>query len=65
GAALGTGFRAAQNHDADIVLTLDADGQHDVEKIPLFILAIQNGADVVIGSRMLDHLKGMPFHRKL
>ncbi len=65
GAAIGTGFAAALAHGADVAITLDADGQHDPSEIPLFVKAIENGADVVIGSRMLTRLAGMPFHRKL
>jgi glycosyltransferase involved in cell wall biosynthesis len=65
GAAIGTGFAAALKHGADVAVTLDADGQHDPAEIPLFVDAINHGADFVIGSRMLTRLKGMPFHRKL
>ncbi len=53
GAALGTGFAAARALGADIVITLDADGQHDPHEIPAFVEAIRQGADLVIGSRML------------
>ena len=53
GASIGTGFEMVKRLGADVVVTLDADGQHDPSEIPLFIQAIENGADVVIGSRML------------
>ena len=40
------------NRDPDIVVTMDADGQHDADEIPeLFKPIIENRADVVIGSR--------------
>lgn len=65
GAAIGTGFAAALDADADVAITLDADGQHEPAEIPRFLDAIQNGAEVVLGSRMLTALKGMPAHRKL
>jgi glycosyltransferase involved in cell wall biosynthesis len=65
GAALGTGFAAAIQCGADVVVTLDADGQHDPAEIPRFVEAIENGAEVVIGSRMLTGLQGMPLRRKL
>ncbi len=65
GAAIGTGFAAALRHGADVIVTLDADGQHDPAEIPRFVEAINRGADFVIGSRMLTKLKGMPVHRKL
>lgn len=63
GAALGTGFAAARRAGADVALTLDADLQHDSSEIPKFIHAIQNGAEVVIGSRML--LGRMPWYRRV
>lgn len=64
GAAIGTGFVAATRMNADAVVTLDADGQHDPTEINKFIEAIQKGADMVIGSRMLTGFKGMPLHRR-
>ena len=55
GAALNTGFSAPESKNADIIVTLDGDGQHhahDIEKIIAPILA--NEAQVVIGSRFLN-----------
>jgi glycosyltransferase involved in cell wall biosynthesis len=65
GAAIGTGFAAALKRSADVVITLDADGQHDPAEIPKFINAAREGADVVIGSRMIEGAKGMPWYRKV
>ena len=64
GASIGTGFEMVKRLGADVVVTLDADGQHDPSEIPLFIQAIENGADVVIGSRMLKRT-GMPWYRQV
>lgn len=64
GAAIGTGFDAALKFGADMVVTLDADGQHDPSEIPKFVSAIQGGADTVIGSRMLNP-SGMPWFRRV
>jgi UDP-N-acetylglucosamine---dolichyl-phosphate N-acetylglucosaminyltransferase len=64
GAAIGTGFAAAAKLQADVVITLDADGQHDASEIPKFVDAINKGADVVIGSRMLTS-GGMPWYRRV
>jgi len=64
GAAIGTGFFVAKEHGADMVITLDADGQHDPTEIPKFVEAMQQGADVVIGSRMLVR-EGMPWYRQV
>lgn len=64
GAAIGTGFAAAGRLHADVVVTLDADGQHDPSAIKTFVEAIEQGADVVIGSRMLTGFDGVPLHRR-
>jgi UDP-N-acetylglucosamine---dolichyl-phosphate N-acetylglucosaminyltransferase len=64
GAALGTGFEMALRMGADTVITLDADGQHDPAEIDKLLLAIENGADVVIGTRMANSA-GMPWHRRV
>src|SRR4030042_2438817 len=54
GGALGTGIKTALISGADIIVTLDADGQHDTAEIPRIIKPIIDGkADVVIGSRFL------------
>jgi len=64
GAAIGTGFAAAKKLHADALITLDADGQHDPVEIPKFVSAIEKGANVVIGSRMLSRV-GMPWYRQI
>lgn len=52
GAALSTGMEAARRLGADIIVTLDADGQHDPAEIAALIQPIERGGvDVVIGSR--------------
>ncbi len=52
GMALRTGFTIAKRENADIIVTLDADGQHDPKEIPNLIKFIKNGkADIVVGSR--------------
>ena len=64
GAALSTGLRAASNHDAEIIVTLDADEQHDPKEIPNIISPIIDGkADLVIGSRILEKNSEMPFQK--
>ena len=65
GAALGTGIKAALRLGAEVIVTCDADGQHDPDDVPRLLEPITKGeADVVIGSRMLDPL-GMPYRRRL
>jgi hypothetical protein len=52
GSALITGFEIATSEGADIVITMDADGQHPVEDLPTLLRPIINGeADYVMGSR--------------
>ncbi|MHA1238645.1 MAG: glycosyltransferase family 2 protein [Candidatus Odinarchaeia archaeon] len=67
GAALRTGFVKAIKLGANIVVTLDGDGQHKPEEIPKLLrkMDIYN-ADIVVGSRFLgneDKLKKMPIQR--
>ena len=65
GGALGTGFKAALQKQADIIVMLDADGQHDPASIPALISPIQkNMADATLGSRFLKNQK-IPYLRKI
>jgi glycosyltransferase involved in cell wall biosynthesis len=54
GDALRTGFAIAQRLDARVVVTMDADGQHDPAELPALVGPIVAGdADYVQGSRFL------------
>jgi glycosyltransferase involved in cell wall biosynthesis len=54
GAALITLFEKAREKNADIMVTLDGDGQHIPEFIPRLVAPLSyQGVDVVIGSRFL------------
>jgi glycosyltransferase involved in cell wall biosynthesis len=54
GRALNTLFQYAIRMKADIVVTIDSDGQHDPNYIPHLMLPIlESKADIVIGSRFL------------
>jgi hypothetical protein len=54
GAAVALGYRMALLRGADVVATLDADGQYDPQELPQLIKPIIDGqADVVHGSRVL------------
>jgi len=61
GAAMRTGINYAKKIRPDLLVTLDADGQHDPSDIPRLIKPILSGeADFVIGSRRLEkdqHMK--------
>ena len=50
GNALYFGFQQASG---DVIIILDSDGSHDAKEIPAFIQAIERGAEMVIGSRVL------------
>lgn len=63
GKALSAGFAAAVKNGIDIIITLDADLQHDPKHIPR-LLAGLSLYDVVIGNR-LNNLTGMPIQRKI
>ena len=67
GASLQSLFGRTRELDADILVTLDADGQHDPSEIPNVVKPIvDGGSDVVIGSRFVD-ARGtaeMPLYRR-
>jgi hypothetical protein len=68
GASIQSLFRRARELGADVLVTLDADGQHDPCEIPNVLGPIVGGeADVVIGSRFVDARGngGMPFYRRV
>ena len=62
GSALRTGFAKALSMKADVVITMDADGQHLPENIPRFMEKINEGYDFVLGER---NLTKYPFMKKL
>lgn len=65
GEAIKTCFEATKANDADILITIDGDGQHNPEEIPLLLAPILKGeADMVIGSRLLTGGVNMPRYRK-
>ena len=64
GAALQTGLARLANQGCDWAVTLDGDGQHAPDDLPvLFQGAAQTGAALVIGNRMRD-ARQMPWLRR-
>ncbi len=65
GGALKTGFSAAEG--ADIIVTMDSDGQHNPKDIPRLVQPILKGeADLVNGSRYLNGLdRNTPIYRRI
>ncbi len=58
GSAIRTCFELARRYDADVLVTLDGDGQHDPAYIPQLVDELQHtSADIIIGSRFT---KGTP-----
>jgi glycosyltransferase involved in cell wall biosynthesis len=60
-AALNTGFKKAAELGSEVIITVDADGQHDPSLLGKFIDRIDAGADVVVGirsrrQRVAEHL---------
>jgi glycosyltransferase involved in cell wall biosynthesis len=54
GAALQTGYLVAERVGVDVVVTLDADGQHDPSQIERLVAPIvEQRADFVVGSRRM------------
>ncbi|MCW2671452.1 MAG: family 2 glycosyl transferase [Frankiales bacterium] len=51
GGAMRVGYRYADEHDYDVVLQVDGDGQHDSALARPLLAAVMNGADLVIGAR--------------
>jgi glycosyltransferase involved in cell wall biosynthesis len=68
GASIKSLFLVAHELNADVFVTLDADGQHVPSEIPFVIKPIVEGeADVVIGSRFIikNGTAEMPLYRQL
>lgn len=54
GGAVQAGHKYAQAHGYDADVQFDGDGQHDVGCVSALVEQIENGADLVIGSRFLS-----------
>lgn len=66
GASEETGIKASLLLGADIIVTVDADGQHDPSEIPKLLEPIRSGeADMVIGSRFLQPEGSMPLLKRI
>lgn len=65
GAATMTGIEAARQLHADIIITLDADEQHDPNDIPALLTPIkENRADIVFANRF-GQKNNIPFIRRI
>ena len=65
GAAIVSLFDYCRMQNADVMVTLDGDGQHDPNQIPILLDTLsQHNVDVVLGSRFLDNNTSTPGYRK-
>jgi polyprenyl-phospho-N-acetylgalactosaminyl synthase len=65
GAALQTAISYALLRGAEIVVTFDADGQHDPEDLERLVAPIRRGeAEIALGSRFLGACDGVPRSRR-
>ena len=66
GAATMTGIVAARRLGAEVIVTIDGDGQHDHRNIPALLAPVLRGeADVVIGTRFRGPKNSVPRIRHL
>lgn len=63
GAAMKTGVETAFDLGAEAIILIDADGQHDPKHIPEFLKRLEQGSEIVFGSRNLSF--GVPLVRYL
>jgi len=65
GAAIISLFDYARENNAEVMITIDGDGQHDPNQIPLLLNTMsQHNVDVVIGSRFLNQNTETPGYRQ-
>lgn len=57
GSALKRGLSLAKDREAAVVITMDADFSHSPKTIPELLDKIEQGADMVVGSRRIDNGK--------
>ncbi len=64
GAAIRSLLAEARKRDADVLVILDADSQHDPGEIPKLVGSVREGYDFVIGSRQGQAAR-IPFYRRV
>lgn len=67
GVGLREGFKhAIEQLQADVLVEMDSDFQHNPEDLPHLLAPLAAGYDVVVGSRFIDgSVNNMPVHRRL
>jgi dolichol-phosphate mannosyltransferase len=66
GNAYHEGFRWGLARDFDVIVTMDADLSHDPHSLPLLLRAVEEGADLAIGSRYIPggSIPDWPWYRR-
>lgn len=66
GGALQSCFETARELNAEKMVIIDSDGQHDPAEIPKLLEPLNDGVDIVIGSRFCDgNGENIPAYRKV
>ena len=66
GVAIKNCFETARRLDANAMVIIDSDGQHDPHEIPKLLDPLKDGFDLVIGSRFVNgNGKNIPSYRKV
>lgn len=67
GGAYLAGFAWGLEHGYEVLVEMDADGSHQPEQLPLLLKAVEDGADLAIGSRYVPggRTVNWPWHRQL
>ncbi len=60
-----TELQRALKENADVIVHIDADGQYLAEDIPKLLKEIENGYDLVLGSRFKGTIESMPIVKRL
>ncbi len=63
GSSIRTMLNEVKKRDADILVVLDADSQHNPDEIPRLVQGVNDGADIVIGSREMQENKIAGYRR--
>lgn len=67
GRAYVAGFKWALTHGFDRIVEMDADGSHSAAELPRLLTALDEGADVAIGTRWMPGgaIRNWPLHRRM
>jgi len=60
-----TEIKSCLQKGADIIVHIDADGQYQVADIPKLLKEIENGYEIVLGSRFMGTIESMPISKRI